>query len=89
MSDTPGEEFSLWGDSITGRNLEFIKGKKIVQEWYFGDRPEQSVVTIVLHPDKGGTSLELRHTNIPDEDYDDITGGWTDNYIASLLDFFD
>lgn len=89
MSDAPGEEFSLWGDSITGRNIEFIKDKKIVQQWYFGDRPEQSIVTIILHRDKGGTSMEVRHTNIPDEDYDEITDGWTDNYIASLLDFFD
>ena len=75
--------------SISGKNLEFIENKKIVQEWYFGDQEEQSIVTITLHADKGGTSLELRHTNIPDHDYDDIVGGWNELYFGSLRDFFD
>lgn len=89
MSTVPGSEFSLWGESIVGKNLEFIPDKKIVQEWYFGEQPEPSIVTIILHEDKNGTSLELRHTGIPDEDYDDIVEGWNTNYFASLEDFFD
>ncbi len=89
MSTEPGSEFSLWNDSIVGKNLEFIPDKKIVQEWYFGEQPEPSVVTIILHKDKGGTSLELRHTGIPDDDYEDIVEGWNINYFGSLEDFFD
>lgn len=89
MSTVPGSEFSLWNDSIVGKNLEFVPDKKIVQEWYFGEQPEPSIVTIILHKDKGGTSLELRHTGIPDDDYDDIVEGWSINYFGSLDDFFD
>ena len=89
MSTEPGSEFSLWGDSISGKNLEFEPNKKIVQEWYFGDHPDQSVVTIKLHLHKEGTSVEIRHTNIPEEDYKDITAGWNDSYMASLYEFFD
>jgi uncharacterized protein YndB with AHSA1/START domain len=89
MSTEPGSEFSLWGGSIEGKNLEFVPNRKIVQQWYFGDQPEPSTVTIKLHPDKGGTSLELRHTNIPDNDYADIIDGWDINYMGSLGDFFD
>ncbi len=88
MSVEPGSEFSLWDGSITGRNLEFEENKKIVQEWFFGDQLEPSVVTIKLHPHKQGTSVELRHTNIPDEDYDDIVEGWNENYFGSLQDFY-
>ena len=88
MSTEPGEEFSLWDGSISGKNLEFIPGKKIVQQWYFGDQPEQSIVTIILHPDKQGTSVELRHTNIPDSDYDDIVDGWNEVYFGSLIEFY-
>ena len=40
MSTEPGSEFSLWDESIAGRNIEFEEGKKIVQEWYFGDQEE-------------------------------------------------
>ncbi len=89
MSTIPGTEFSLWDGNIVGRNLEFEEGKKIVQEWYFGDQEEPSVVTIKLHEDKKGTSAELRHTNIPDEAYEDMKTGWDEAYFGSLIDFYE
>ncbi len=89
MSTEPGSEFSLWEDSIVGRNLEFEEGRKIVQEWYFGEEEETpSIVTIILHPDKKGTDVELRHTNIPDEAFEDITEGWVDQYFGAIIDFY-
>lgn len=89
MSLEPGSEFSLWDDSIVGKNLEFETGRKIVQEWYFGDQPEPSIVTIILHPHKQGTSVELRHTNIPDQDFDEIIEGWDSTYFGALQDFYE
>jgi len=89
MSTEPGSEFSMWEGSIVGKNLEFEEGKKIVQQWYFDGQPEASIVTIKLHPDKKGTSVELRHTNIPDADYDSLAEGWDDSYFGPLADFFD
>lgn len=89
MTAEPGSEFSLWDGSIVGKNLEFEEGKKIVQQWYFGEQNEPSVVTIKLHADKQHTSLEVRHTNIPDEDYEDIVEGWNNQYIASLIEFYE
>ncbi|MBK7689985.1 MAG: SRPBCC domain-containing protein [Bacteroidetes bacterium] len=89
MSTTPGTEFSLWSGSIVGKNLEFEEGKKIVQEWYFGDQETPSIVTIKLHEDKKGTSVELRHVNIPDEAFEEIASGWDHSYFGSLLDFYD
>lgn len=88
MSTEPGTEFSMWDGSITGKNVEFETGKKIVQEWYFGDRTEQSIVTIKLHPHADGTSMEIRQTNIPDTDYDNIVEGWNEEYYLALLDFY-
>ena len=89
MSTVPGTEFSLWNGSIVGKNLEFEKDKKIVQQWYFGEREEPSIVTIKLHPHKQGTSVELRHTNIPDSDFEDIVEGWNENYFGELSAFYD
>ncbi len=90
MKPEPGTEFSLWDGSIVGKNLEFEEGKKIVQEWYFGEQSEPSVVTIKLHPDKAGhTSMEVRHVNIPDDDYEDLVEGWNNEYIASLIEFYE
>jgi activator of HSP90 ATPase len=87
MSTEPGSEFSLWDGSIVGKNLEFIENKKIVQQWYFGDGTE-SIVTIKLHALPEGTSVELRHTNIPAEDYEDIVDGWNETYFGNLSVFF-
>jgi activator of HSP90 ATPase len=90
MSSEPGSEFSLWGGNICGKNLEFEESKKIVQEWYFGDRPEQSIVTLKLHKtDNGQTSVELHQTNIPDEDFQNIQDGWTGMYFGALREFYE
>ena len=89
MSTEPGSEFSLWDDSIIGKNLEFEENRKIVQQWYFEGQEEASIVTIILHPHKQGTSLELRHSNIPDEAYDDMVDGWNGAYMGSLEEFYE
>ena len=89
MSTEPGSEFSLWEGSIEGKNISFESGKKIVQQWYFGEQEEESIVTIILHAHKQGTSAELRHTNIPDEDYEEIIDGWNDVYFGSLMEFYE
>lgn len=88
MSTEPNSEFNLWDGSITGVNIEFTENKKIVQQWYFGEQTDASVVTIKLHPDGDKTSVELIHTNIPEADFDDIVEGWNDSYFAALYDFF-
>lgn len=89
MSTLPGSEFSLWNGSIVGKNLSFIEDRQIVQQWYFGDQDDESIVTIKLHPHKKGTSVEVHQTNIPDDDYDDLVAGWDQNYFASLQEFYE
>jgi len=89
MSTEHGSEFSMWEGSIVGKNLEFEEGKKIVQQWYFDGQPEASIVTIKLHPDKDGTSVELRHTNIPDAEYEGFAEGWDNSYFGALAEFFE
>ena len=88
MSKEPGSEFSLFDGSIVGKNIEFDEGKKIIQQWYF-DQKEASIVTITLKPDKDGTSVELKHTNIPDSEYEDMADGWDVSYFGMLHDFYD
>ena len=88
MSEIPGSEFSLWDGDITGTNLDFIRDRKIVQEWYFGDQPEKSTVTITIHPDRQDSVVIIEHTNIPDEDFADIAEGWREYYIGAIINFF-
>ena len=88
MSTVVGSEFSLFDGDITGKNLEFEENKKIVQQWYFDGQDEPSIVTLKIHEYKNGTSVELHHTNIPDDVYDEFVDGWNTSYFGELLEFF-
>jgi activator of HSP90 ATPase len=88
MSEEPGSEFSLWEGDITGKNLEFIRDRKVVQEWYFGEQKDKSIVTITIQPDREDSQVTVEHTNIPDEDFDDITEGWREYYFGAIMTFF-
>lgn len=89
FEEKPETEFSLWDGDITGKNIEFVHAKQIVQQWYFGEENEPSIVTIKLHEDKKGTSLEFKQTNIPDADFKDFTEGIEEYFLGGLVDFFD
>ena len=88
MEELPGKEFSLFDGDITGLNLEFIPNEKIVQEWFFGEPDEKSIVTIALKADKNNTVAELTHTNIPDNSFDNMIEGWDSYYFGALREYF-
>ena len=89
MKVEPGSRFSLFDGDIEGINIAFEPNHKIIQEWYFGDQEAKSIVTITLRPDRHYTKIELHHTNIPEEAYDDMTHGWDTYYFGGLKDFFE
>jgi activator of HSP90 ATPase len=88
MSEEPGSEFSLWEGDICGKNIEFIRDRKVVQEWYFGGQEERSIVTITIQPDREDSIVMVEHTNIPDDDFADITEGWREFYFGAIISFF-
>ncbi|MBI9035242.1 MAG: SRPBCC domain-containing protein [Bacteroidales bacterium] len=87
MTTEVGSEFAIWDGDISGINLEFEENKKIVQEWFFGEREEKSIVTIKIHPGENKCSIEVRQTNIPNEDYADIVEGWNEYYLGAIKRF--
>lgn len=89
MKPERGYVFSLWEGDIAGVNLEVVPGKKLVQEWFFGENEEASVVTFKLKREGNGTLLTLTHTHIPEEVYEEITEGWKTCYLGSLKDMLE
>lgn len=87
MDVKPGSGISLWEGDIEGEMIEAIENKKIVQQWYFGDQKEDSIVTIILIRDFGSTTVTVEHTNIPDEDFSNIAEGWREYYIGAIQQF--
>lgn len=88
MSTEVGSEFSLFEGDIVGKNLAFEENKMIKQQWYFEGEEEESIVSLHLKPEKNNTIVELKHTNIPDEVYEEMLEGWKKMYFSSLKRFF-
>lgn len=88
MSTEPGSEFSIWEGDIVGKNLEFEQDKLVKQHWYFDGQEEDSIVTITLTPKAEITHVEVEHTNIPDEAYEEMKQGWKNHYFGTIKKFF-
>lgn len=89
MDDQQGTEFSLYEGTISGKNIEIIPQEKIVQQWYFGEQEEASIVTLKFHVDKKYTSVEVVHTNIPDDAFENITEGWSFAYFEPIKELLE
>lgn len=89
MPGEPGSDFSMWDGDISGCILELVPDQKVVQEWYFGDQEQQSVATIKIFADRSNTQVDLLHTNIPAEAYEEICEGWTNYYLGAIKDFLE
>ena len=82
-------EFSIWDGDIIGMNLEIVPDKKIVQEWYFEDNQEPSIVTIELTIQNDKTQVDLSHTNIPDDAFSNIEEGWNKYYFGTMRKYLE
>lgn len=89
MDEKEGTVFSLWEGDISGCNLEMIKDYKIVQEWFFGEIEKPSIVRMILKKAGKDTRIELEHTNIPDDAYEEIIEGWKEYYLDSVKNFLE
>lgn len=89
MPNEAGKEFSMWEGDIEGRILELVPNEKVVQEWYFGDQEQASVVTIKIFANGAHSQVDLLHTNIPAEAYEEICEGWTNYYLGAIKDFLE
>jgi len=84
MDEKIGTEFWLWGGDIHGKNMEVIKEEKLVQQWFGGDWPNPSIATFTIQQENNKTILELEHSNVPDEEVNDIEQGWDDYYLGPM-----
>lgn len=87
MSDQEGFEFKLWGGDIYGKNIKVIPESLLIQEWTAGDWQNPSKVSFSLKGDKGKTTIELLHENIPDKEASEIDIGWHQYYMGPLKEY--
>jgi activator of HSP90 ATPase len=86
-----GGSFSCFGGIITGRNVELIPNKRIVQAWRVKVWPEgvYSIVSFVLQSQGSGTRLTMTHDGFPNGMRAHLSGelpegGWHRQYWEPL-----
>ncbi|MFZ1989249.1 MAG: SRPBCC domain-containing protein [Alphaproteobacteria bacterium] len=67
---------------VSGTFRELVPGKKIVFSWAWHSTPErESLVTITLKPERGGTLMTFNHEQLFDEKArDEHLRGWTGSF---------
>lgn len=86
ISRKPGGAFRCHGGWISGRNVELVPGKRIVQAWRAKNWPRgvYSLVTFALKKAGRGTRLTLDHTGIPGDHSGHLSNGWKVRYWRPL-----
>jgi uncharacterized protein YndB with AHSA1/START domain len=81
-----GGSFSLFGGHITGRHIEMVPGKLLVQAWRAADWPEGvfSIVRFELKAQGAGTLIVFDHTGFPNGQGAHLAAGWHANYWEPL-----
>jgi activator of HSP90 ATPase len=86
-----GGAFSCFGGIITGRHVELVPNRRIVQAWRVKAWPEgvYSIVAFELQPRDSGTRLTMTHDAFPDGMRAHLNGempqgGWDRQYLEPL-----
>jgi len=82
ISREAGGAFKMFGGDISGRNVEVVAGKRLVQAWRSGGWPDGvfSLVRFELSADAKGTKLIFDQVGYPDGAEAMLAGGWHQMY---------
>jgi activator of HSP90 ATPase len=87
----PGGAFSCFGGIITGRNIELVPDRRIVQAWRVANWPPgtYSIVRLELLAQGSDTRLVMDHAGFPEElrshlNGEQPEGGWHRQYWEPL-----
>lgn len=90
-SNKVGAKFTAWDGYISGKHLELIPNKKIVQSWRtseFSNSDPDSKLTISLQTVSKGTKLTLQHKGTPKSQEASYSAGWVEHYFQPMQAYF-
>ena len=84
-----GAAFTLFGGYISGRQIELVPGKRIVQAWRTQrwNEGDYSIVKFELVEQGSGTKILFDHLGFPGGQADHLALGWKINYWEPLEKF--
>ena len=90
ISPRIGSRFDAFGGMLTGRVLDLIPGRLIVQAWRSGifKKADLDSTLVLRFSAKGkGACIDLVHVNVPDHDYRGVNAGWRKYYWKPWLEY--
>ncbi|MGC2333889.1 MAG: SRPBCC family protein [Candidatus Acidiferrales bacterium] len=90
IDPAPGGAFSMFNGQITGRNVELVPEKRIVQAWRPGSWAPgvYSIARFEFRPQGSQTTVILDHTGFPAGKFAGLDSGWHEHYWEPLKKYF-
>jgi len=90
ISPKVGTDYSAHGGYITGKNLELVKDKLIVQTWRaqgWDKKDTDSILILALETSGDDVILHVVHANLPDQHAGHIDKGWHEHYWKPMKQY--
>lgn len=90
ISEQPGSPFEAFGGLLLGTMLQTVKSRLIVQSWRsvnFAKDDNDSTLILLFSPEEDDGRIDLVHLDVPENDYQGVTGGWDSRYFAPWLTY--
>jgi len=90
ISEEAGSPFEAFGGLLTGKTIQVIKHRLIVQAWRsvnFKKADPDSTLIISFTPEDDDGRIDLVHLHVPASDFQGISGGWDSRYFAPWLTY--
>ena len=90
ISEERGSPFEAFGGLLTGTMLQAVRPMLIVQSWRsvnFADEDPDSTLIISFSPEDDDGRIDLIHLDVPENDFQGVSGGWESRYFAPWLTY--
>jgi activator of HSP90 ATPase len=91
ISDEAGSVFEAFGGLLKGRTLQVVKPRLIIQSWrsvnFADDDPDSTLIIMFTQEEENAGRIDLVHLDVPESDYQGVSGGWESRYFAPWLEY--
>jgi activator of HSP90 ATPase len=91
ISEEAGSVFEAFGGLLKGRTLQVVRSRLIIQSWRsvnFADADGDSTLIIMFtEEDDNAGRIDLVHLDVPENDFQGVSGGWESRYFAPWLEY--
>jgi hypothetical protein len=91
ISEEAGSHFEAFGGLLLGATLQVIKPRLIIQSWrsvnFAKEDPDSTLIISFTAEDDDAGRIDLIHLDVPENDYQGVSGGWESRYFSPWLEY--